>query len=52
MGKYSKKQIGDILELTLNDVLSKSIEDLIDQGKRFTIAQEDEDDEFMEVEDV
>lgn len=39
---YRKRHIGDMLEMTSDDVTSKSIEELIDQGKRFTLAKDDE----------
>jgi hypothetical protein len=33
------------LELTIDEVVNTSIEDLIDQGKRFTIVKEDLEEE-------
>lgn len=41
MEKYSQRHIGSVLELTIDEVVNASIEDLIDQGKRFTIVKED-----------
>lgn len=41
MEKYSQRHIGSVLELTIDEVVNTSIEDLIDQGKRFTIVKED-----------
>lgn len=40
MEKYSQRHIGSVLELTIDEVVNTSIEDLIDQGKRFTIVKE------------
>ena len=45
MEKYSQRHIGSVLELTIDDVVNTSIEDLIDQGKRFTIVKEDLEEE-------
>lgn len=45
MEKYSQRHIGSVLELTINEVVNTSIEDLIDQGKRFTIVKEDLEEE-------
>lgn len=42
MEKYSQRPIGSVLELTMDDILDSSVEDLIDKGKRFTIIKEDE----------
>lgn len=44
---YKVKQIGRVCELTVNEVLDKSVEELIDQGKRFVILNEKEDSEEM-----
>lgn len=45
MEKYSQRHIGSVLELTIDEVANTSIEDLIDQGKRFTIVKEDLEEE-------
>lgn len=45
MEKYSQRHIGSVLELTIDEVVNTSIEDLIDQGKRFTIVREDLEEE-------
>lgn len=45
MEKYSRRHIGSVLELTIDEVVNTSIEDLIDQGKRFTIVKEDLEEE-------
>lgn len=45
MEKYSQRHIGSVLELTVDEVVNTSIEDLIDQGKRFTIVKEDLEEE-------
>lgn len=45
MEKYSQRHIGSVLELTIDEVVNTSIEDLIDQGKRFTIVKEDLEEE-------
>lgn len=42
---YKVRQIGRVCELTVQEVLDKSIEELIDQGKRFVILNEKEDSE-------
>lgn len=47
---YKAKQIGRVLELSVNEVLEKSVEELIDQGKRFVILNEkDVDEELKDV---
>lgn len=43
MSAYKVKQIGRVCEFRMEDVLSQTIEDLIDQGKRFTIISDDEE---------
>lgn len=45
MEKYSQRHIGSVLELTIDEIVNTSIEDLIDQGKRFTIVKEDLEEE-------
>lgn len=45
MEKYSQRHIGSVLELAIDEVVNTSIEDLIDQGKRFTIVKEDLEEE-------
>lgn len=45
MEKYSQRHIGSVLELTIDEVVNTSIEDLIDQGRRFTIVKEDLEEE-------
>lgn len=45
MEKYSQRHVGSVLELTIDEVVNTSIEDLIDQGKRFTIVKEDLEEE-------
>lgn len=45
MEKYSQRHIGSVLELTIDEVVNTSVEDLIDQGKRFTIVKEDLEEE-------
>ena len=47
MAGYKKKRIGKSFSLTAEEILSQSVEDLIDQGRRFSLAQtiEDEDEE-------
>lgn len=42
METYNQRQIGNVLEMTIDEVNSKSIEELIDQGKRFTLVKEDD----------
>lgn len=44
--KYKKKQIGKSYSLTADEIINKSIEDLIDQGKRFTLAQVDDEEDY------
>lgn len=39
---YKAKQIGRVCEFKVEEVLSRTIEDLIDQGKRFTIVSDNE----------
>ena len=39
MAKYKKRQIGKSYSLTAEEILDNSIEDLIDRGKRFSLAQ-------------
>lgn len=41
MEKFSQRHIGSVLELTIDDILNSSVEDLIDQGKRFTIIKDE-----------
>lgn len=41
---YKVKQIGRVCELSVQEVLDKSIEELIDQGKRFVILNEKDED--------
>lgn len=41
MEKFSQRHIGSVLELTIDDILNRSVEDLIDQGKRFTIVKDE-----------
>ncbi len=43
MERYSRRYVGDVLELTIDEITSKSVEDLIDQGRRFTIVKDSED---------
>lgn len=44
---YKVRQIGRVCELSVQEVLDKSIEELIDQGKRFVILSEKDDSEEM-----
>lgn len=50
MVRYKKKQIGVSCSLTAEEIANQSIEDLIDKGKRFSLAQtiSIEDDEECE----
>lgn len=45
MAGYRERYVGNILEISVDDVVNKSIEDLIDQGKRFIVVKENEDEE-------
>ena len=40
---YKVRQIGRVCELKVDEVLSRTIEDLIDQGCRFTIVSDSEE---------
>lgn len=42
------KNIGGPLEYTVSDVLHKSVEELIDAGKRFTIVNDSDAEEDLE----
>lgn len=45
MEKYSQRHIGDVLELSIDYILNNSVEDLIDQGKRFAIIKDEDAEE-------
>lgn len=45
MEKYSQRHIGNVLELTIDEVVNSSVESLIDQGRRFVIVKEDSEEE-------
>lgn len=42
---YRVKQIGKVSEFTMDDIANMSIEELIDQGRRFIIVNRKEDEE-------
>ena len=42
MEAYSQRHVGSVLEITIDEINNKSIEELIDQGKRFTLVKEDD----------
>lgn len=44
---YKVRQIGRVCEFSVNEVLNMSVEELIDQGKRFVIKNEEEISEDM-----
>ena len=46
MGKCRKKQIGESFSVTMDDILNTSIEALIDQGKRFSLSKDNEEDDY------
>lgn len=48
MSAYKVRQIGRVCELSVEEVLSRTIEDLIDQGKRFTIISDKEEEGVQE----
>lgn len=43
MEKFNRRYVGSVLELTIEDVINSSVEDLIDQGERFTITKGSEE---------
>lgn len=48
MERYNQRQIGKVCELTMEDILNNSLNDLIDNGKRFTIVNESKEEEDIE----
>ena len=40
---YRVKQIGKVCEFSMDEISNKSIEELIDQGRRFIIVNKQED---------
>lgn len=45
MSQKRAGNVGELLELTVSKVLGESVEALIDQGKRFTIINDDQSEE-------
>lgn len=43
--KKLKRFVGKVYEITVDELVSNSIEDLIDKGVRFTVINEEEDGE-------
>ena len=43
METFRKKQIGKVCEISMDEILSQSVESLIDQGKRFTLKRDEEE---------
>jgi hypothetical protein len=48
---YRPVRIGSCLELTINQICNSSIEELIDQGRRFSIVKEDSEEEDKDDDD-
>lgn len=42
---YRVRQIGRVCEFTMDDIANMSVEELIDQGHRFIIVDQKEDEE-------
>lgn len=45
MERFKQRPIGVCCSFTMDEVLNKSVEELIDQGKRFVIVNDDDEED-------